>query len=64
MSEKLVSPLLNPTDAAYQVVMELVKAGTFSHPSTSTVSRAENIIAVFDALKGRFEKLKSEINSQ
>ncbi|AOM40208.1 hypothetical protein [Xenorhabdus hominickii] len=63
MSEKLENPVLNPIDAAYQVVMELVKAGTFSHPSSSASYRAESIVTVFDALKERFEKLKSEINS-
>ncbi|CDH25093.1 hypothetical protein [Xenorhabdus bovienii] len=64
MSEKLENPVLNPTLAAYQVVMELVKYGAFSHTYTGPARKAEGIIEVFDALKGRFEKLESETSSQ
>ncbi|MDE1493108.1 hypothetical protein [Xenorhabdus bovienii] len=64
MSEKLENPVLYPTDAAYQVVMELVRTGAFSHTSTGPVRKAEGIIEVFDALKARFDRLQSEANSQ
>lgn len=53
-----VNPTLNPTKAAYQLTLEMVKAGSFSSDSKGGDRKAKDLIEFFDLVKKRFEKLK------
>ncbi|MDM3189141.1 hypothetical protein [Citrobacter sp. Cf101] len=56
MSSNNVDVTLYPVDAAYQVALELVKAGAFNNTS----DRGAAFINTFDKLKERFEKVQEE----
>lgn len=56
MSNGNIDLTLYPVDAAYQVALEMVKAGAFNGVS----DRGGAFIAAFDKLKERFEKLQNE----
>ncbi|PHM61185.1 hypothetical protein Xish_00307 [Xenorhabdus ishibashii] len=60
MADELKSPLLKPTDAAYQVVIELIRSGAFVGEPIDGSKKADAIIKVFDKLELRFKKIKSE----
>lgn len=56
MSNSNIDVTLYPVDAAYQVALELVKAGAFNNTS----DRGAAFINTFDKLKERFEKIQEE----
>ncbi|ETS29639.1 hypothetical protein BB987_21225 [Photorhabdus temperata] len=60
MSEKLPHPEYEPVEAAYRIVVELIRAGEYSRTGTDSKSKA--IIKTFDELKVHFEKSKKDIN--
>ncbi|WGL54471.1 hypothetical protein [Kluyvera intermedia] len=60
MSDKYENPKNYPVDAAYQVVLEMVKAGAFN----SVSDRGGAFVGTFDKIKERFEELQKEGTSQ
>ncbi|UCQ36421.1 hypothetical protein AABD69_09170 [Edwardsiella piscicida] len=60
MSSNNVDVTLHPVDAAYQVALELVKAGAFNNSS----DRGAAFIKVFDTLKERFEKVQEDASKK
>lgn len=60
MSNSNIDVTLYPVDAAYQVALELVKAGAFNNTS----DRGAAFINTFDKLKDRFEKVQEEAKSK
>ncbi|AOI31102.1 TPA: hypothetical protein ACSP0P_001414 [Citrobacter freundii] len=60
MSSNNVDVTLYPVDAAYQVALELVKAGAFNNTS----DRGAAFINTFDKLKERFEKVQEEASKK
>ncbi|WP_065357957.1 hypothetical protein [Kluyvera georgiana] len=60
MSDKYENPKNYPVDAAYQVVLEMVKAGAFN----ATSDRGGAFVSAFDKIKERFEELQKEGTSQ
>ncbi|HFV9306330.1 TPA: hypothetical protein ACIAJC_003953 [Citrobacter freundii] len=60
MSSNNVDVTLYPVDAAYQVALELAKAGAFNNTS----DRGAAFINTFDKLKERFEKVQEEANKK
>ncbi|WP_337264349.1 MULTISPECIES: hypothetical protein [unclassified Serratia (in: enterobacteria)] len=59
MADKNVDLMLYPVDAAYQVVLELVKAGAFN----SNTDKGAAINNCFDKLLKKFEAVQSEKTS-
>ncbi|HBE9150663.1 hypothetical protein ABQ381_20600 [Serratia fonticola] len=55
MADKNVDLMLYPVDAAYQVVLELAKAGAFNTNS----DKGTAIINCFDKLQKKFEAVQS-----
>lgn len=60
MSNSTIDVTLYPVDAAYQVALELAKAGAFN----SSSDRGTAFIKVFDKLKERFEEVQAEANKR
>lgn len=60
MSDSNVDVTLYPVDAAYQVALELVRAGAFNNTS----DRGAAFINTFDKLKVRFEKIQEEASKK
>lgn len=53
----IVNPKSHPTASAYQLTLEMIKAGSFASESQGGERKATDVIKFFDALKDRFEKL-------
>lgn len=60
MSDKYENPKNYPVDAAYQVVLEMVKAGAFN----SVGDRGAAFVSAFNKIKDRFETLQNEDTNQ
>ncbi|WJW81040.1 hypothetical protein QU516_10290 [Moellerella wisconsensis] len=60
MSEKLPHPEYEPSEAAYRLIVELIRSGEYNRINTSSTSSA--IIKTFDELKTHFEKNKKDLN--
>ncbi len=52
-----VNPSLNPTKAAYQLTLEMIKAGSFASESQGGKRKASDVIEFFDAVRDRFIEL-------
>lgn len=55
-----VNPSLNPTKAAYQLTLEMIKAGSFTSESHGGKRKAGDVIEFFDAVKDRFSELSKK----
>ncbi|EPJ3900200.1 hypothetical protein [Proteus sp. fly-1008] len=53
-----VNPKNYPTSAAYQLTLEMIKAGSFTCESHGGKRKALDVIDFFNALNERFEKLQ------
>lgn len=51
------NPKTHPTAAAYQLTLEMIKAGSFTAETHGGERKATDVIKFFDLLKDRFEKL-------
>ena len=60
MSDKYENPKQYPVDAAYQVALEMAKAGTF----TSSTDKGGAFVAAFAKIKKCFEELEKETTNQ
>ena len=60
MSDKYENPKTYPVDAAYQVILEMVKAGGFNTHS----DKGSGVVIAFDKIKKRFEELQKEETNQ
>ncbi|MTC50879.1 hypothetical protein GKR59_14725 [Providencia alcalifaciens] len=60
MSEKLPHPEYEPAEAAYRLVVELIRAGEYSRISTDSMPAAIN--KAFDAFKTHFEASEKTLN--
>jgi|GEM_PF-2941668 len=56
MSNSNIDPSMYPVDAAYQVALEMVKAGAFN----TTSDRGGSFISAFNKIKASFEELQKE----
>lgn len=60
MSEKLPNPDYQPAEAAYYLVVELIRAGEYNRVGTDAKPAA--IIKAFDAFKAHFDTDKKKLN--
>ncbi|HGN1201440.1 TPA: hypothetical protein ACKRO9_000820 [Providencia rettgeri] len=60
MSEKLPHPNYEPAEAAYRLVVELIRVGEYQRISVD--SKPEAIIKAFDAFKAHFDTEKKDLN--
>ena len=60
MPEKLPHPNFEPAEAAYRLVVELIRASEYQRIGTG--SKPEAIIKAFDAFKTHFDTDKKDIN--
>lgn len=60
MSEKLPHPNYEPAEAAYRLVVELIRAGEYQRLATDSMPAA--IIKAFDTFKAHFDTDKKDLN--
>lgn len=56
----IVNPKAHPTAAAYQLTLEMIKAGSFTSDSQGGKRKASDVIEFFDAVKDRFFELNKQ----
>lgn len=56
----LIDPISAPTKAAYQLTLEMIRAGAFRADSHGGERKGNDAVAFFNIMKDRFKQLKSE----